>query len=88
MKPRGSGSTRKLTTIQKRASMGFPSGIYDIKFVEQSGQHTTDKDTRRGTVTVRYGNGMRQDFTSIRRKDFFMWYLRNWKRPPRGITLR
>ena len=68
--------------------MGFPSGIYDIKFVEQSGQHTTDKDTRRGTVTVRYGNGMRKEFAGITRKAFFQWWQRNWKRPPRGVTLR
>jgi hypothetical protein len=64
--------------------MGYPSGVYDIKFKARD-----DKDAHSlGTVTVRYGNGTRKEFTGIRRGDFFKWYYRAWKRPPRGIVLK
>jgi hypothetical protein len=76
--------TRESENLGLDGILSYPAGVYDIKFVAKD---KTDAHSE-GTVTVRYGNGTRKSFSNIRRGDFFRWWQRSWKRPPRGIKLR
>jgi hypothetical protein len=60
------------------------------EYKEQRGQHTTDLDTRRGTVTVYYRPASVDSFSDISREEFFEWESAGWNRAyvPKGVTIR